>query len=304
MNIILISNNLAKPRTLSGFHVMALLVAFVALSSLITVVLISEKNNIKRKVVEVMSPAQLEKSINSSQMHLDAYAKQIGELQARIMRLDAQNKRLVKLAGVETDKKVAKKAKDIDLKSIDTFSALGVGGPLVNPTPITEPDLKAAIAELATAVGHRDEYMNFVEADVLQSSVLKEMLPNVNPVASAYHSSSYGWRIDPIRGSKAFHEGLDFPAPSGTKIFAAGDGIVTSSERTHDYGNLVKVNHGSGLETRYAHASKRLVKNGDRVFKGQVIALVGSTGRSTGPHLHYEIRLNGSALDPRKYIRN
>ena len=304
MNIILVSNNLAKPRTLSGFHVMALLVGFVALASLITAVLISEKNNIKRKAVEVMSPAQLEKSINSSQMHLDAYAKQIGELQARIMRLDAQNKRLVKLAGVETDKKVAKKAKDIDLKPVDIFSALGVGGPLVNPTPMTEPDLKAAIAELATAVGHRDEYMNFVEADVLQSSVLKEMLPNVNPVASAYRSSSYGWRIDPIRGSKAFHEGLDFPAASGTKIFAAGDGIVTASERTNDYGNLVKVNHGSGLETRYAHASKRLVKNGERVVKGQVIALVGSTGRSTGPHLHYEIRLNGSPLDPRKYIRN
>ncbi len=304
MNIILVSNNLVKPRTLSGFHVMALLVSFVALASLITAVLIPEKNNIKRKVVEVMSPAQLEKSIKSSQMHLDAYAKQIGELQARIMRLDAQNKRLVKLAGVGTDKKVAKKAKYIDLKPIDTFNALGLGGPLVNPMPMTEPDLKAAIAELAIAVGHRDEYMNFVEADVLQSSVLKEMLPNVNPVASAYHSSSYGWRIDPIRGSKAFHEGLDFPAPSGTKIFAAGDGIVTTSERTHDYGNLIKVNHGSGLETRYAHALKRLVKNGERVFKGQVIALVGSTGRSTGPHLHYEIRLNGSPLDPRKYIRN
>lgn len=304
MNIILVSNNLAKPRTLSGFHVMALLVGFVALASLITAVLISEKNNIERKAVEVMSPAQLEKSINSSQMHLDAYAKQIGELQARIMRLDAQNKRLVKLAGVETDQKVAKKAKDIDLKPVDTLTALGVGGPLINPAPMTEPDLQAAIAELATAVGHRDEYMNFVEADVLQSSVLKEMLPNVNPVASAYRSSSYGWRIDPIRGSKAFHEGLDFPAASGTKIFAAGDGIVTASERTHDYGNLVKVNHGSGLETRYAHASKRLVKNGERVVKGQVIALVGSTGRSTGPHLHYEIRLNGSPLDPRKYIRN
>ena len=244
MNIILVSNNLAKPRTLSGFHVMALLVGFVALASLITAVFISEKNNIKRKVVEVMSPAQLEKSIKSSQMHLDAYAKQIGELQARIMRLDAQNKRLVKLAGVGTDKKVAKKPKDIDLKPIDTFNALGVGGPLVNPTPMTEP------------------------------------------------------------GIKAFHEGLDFPAPSGTKIFAAGDGIVTTSERTHDYGNLIKVNHGSGLETRYAHALKRLVKNGERVFKGQVIALVGSTGRSTGPHLHYEIRLNGSPLDPRKYIRN
>ncbi len=295
MNIILVPNNLAKPRTLSGFHVRLILVGFVVLAGLITAVLVSEKNSIKRQA------AQLEKSINLSQMNLDAYAKQIGELQARIMRLDAQNKRLVKLAGVETDKKVAK---NIDLKPAETLNALGVGGPLINLAPMTEPDLQAAIAELATAVGHRDEYMNFVEADVLQSSVLKEMLPNITPVSSAYRSSGYGWRIDPIRGGKAFHEGLDFSAVRGASIYAAGDGIVTTSERTHNYGNLVKVNHGSGLETRYAHASKLLVKKGERVVKGQVIALVGSTGRSTGPHLHYEIRLNGSPLNPRKYLRN
>jgi murein DD-endopeptidase MepM/ murein hydrolase activator NlpD len=295
MNIILVPNNLAKPRTLSGFHVRLILVGFVVLAGLITAVLVSEKNSIKRQA------AQLEKSINLSQMNLDAYAKQIGELQARIMRLDAQNKRLVKLAGVETDKKVAK---NIDLKPAETLNALGVGGPLINLAPMTEPDLQAAIVELATAVGHRDEYMNFVEADVLQSSVLKEMLPNITPVSSAYRSSGYGWRIDPIRGRKAFHEGLDFSAVRGASIYAAGDGIVTTSERTHNYGNLVKVNHGSGLETRYAHASKLLVKKGERVVKGQVIALVGSTGRSTGPHLHYEIRLNGSPLNPRKYLRN
>jgi murein DD-endopeptidase MepM/ murein hydrolase activator NlpD len=128
------------------------------------------------------------------------------------------------------------------------------------------------------------------------------MLPNVSPVESAYNSSSYGWRIDPFRGVKAFHEGLDFPAATGTPIYAAGDGMVTAAEQTHDYGNIVKINHGSGLETRYAHTSKILVKVGQRVVKGQEIALVGSTGRSTGPHLHYEIRLNGSPLDPRRYL--
>ncbi|MEO1947763.1 MAG: M23 family peptidase, partial [Methylophilaceae bacterium] len=136
MNIILVPNDLAKPRTLSGFHVRLILVGFVVLAGLITAVLVSEKNSIKRQA------AQLEKSINLSQMNLDAYAKQIGELQARIMRLDAQNKRLVKLAGVETDKKVAK---NIDLKPAETLNALGVGGPLINLAPMTEPDLQAAI---------------------------------------------------------------------------------------------------------------------------------------------------------------
>lgn len=302
MNIILVSNKMVKPKTLSGFHVAVFLTCLFVLASLMTAMVIAEKNNIKRQVVKVMSPAQLEKSISSSQMHLDAYAKQIGELQARIMRLDAQNKRLVKLAGIGTDKKVAEKAKDIELKPMDTISSPGIGGPLVNATPMTEPDLQAAIADLADAVGNRDEYMNYVEADVLQNSVLKDMLPNSKPVSVGYRSSSYGWRIDPFTGYKAFHEGLDFPAMTGSKIRAAADGIVTAAVHTPAYGNLIKLNHGAGLETRYAHALKLLVKNGDRVVKGQVIGLVGSTGRSTGPHLHYEIRLNGSPLDPRKYL--
>ncbi len=301
MNIILVSNHMAKPKTLSALQIVASLAGVFLLAVLITTIVITQQSHIKQQVVKAMSPAQLKQSINSSQMHLDAYAKQIGELQARIMRLDAQNKRLVKLAGLETDKKVAKNAEDIDLTPVEALKP-AVGGPLVNATPMTESDLQAAIAELASAVGHRDDYMNFVESDVLHTSVLKDMLPNANPVDVAYRSSSYGWRVDPINGNRAFHEGLDFTAARGTKIRAAGDGIVYASVRTPAYGNLIKLHHGAGLETRYAHASKLLVKKGERVVKGQVIALVGSTGRSTGPHLHYEIRLNGHPLDPRKYL--
>ena len=147
------------------------------------------------------------------------------------------------------------------------------------------------------------DYLSDIEAKLLQQSVLKGMLPNVSPINVAFNSSSYGWRIDPFNGNKAFHEGLDFSAEIGTPIYASAGGIVTAAERTPDYGNIVKVDHGSGLETRYAHASKLMVKVGDRVEKGQLLALVGSTGRSTGSHLHYEIRLNGNALDPRKYLK-
>ena len=129
------------------------------------------------------------------------------------------------------------------------------------------------------------------------------MLPNSSPINAAYNSSSYGWRIDPFNGNKAFHEGLDFTANTGTPIRAAADGIVTLAEASGGYGNLVKIDHGSGLETRYGHASKILVKAGERVVKGQEIAEVGNTGRSTGAHLHYEIRLNGNALDPRQYLQ-
>lgn len=301
MNIILISSSMAKPRTFTGRHLLGFVFGLFGIVVALSMLFFVEKNNITQQVVEVMSPAQLEKSINSSQMHLDAYAKQIGELQARIMRLDAQNQRLVKLAG-GSNQKLAKQSEKLELEPVGDLLGTNVGGPLVEITPMTELDLQEAITKLVNAVGSRDEYMSTVEADVLQHSVLKDMLPNSKPISAAYKSSSFGWRVDPFRGTRAFHEGLDFTARKGTPIRAAADGIVTTASNTSAYGNLIKLNHGAGLETRYAHASKLLVKPGERVVKGQKIALVGSTGRSTGPHLHYEIRLNGHALDPRKYL--
>jgi len=301
MNIILVSSNMAKPRTLSGWHILAFLLVLLGMFAALTMYFFSEENDITQEVVEVMSPAQLEKSIISSQMHLDAYAKQIGELQARIMRLDAQNKRLVKLAG-GSNAKLADKSDERVPKPVSQLLDENLGGPLVEVTAMTETDLQDAITKLVEAIGTRDEYMSSVEADVLHHSVLKDMLPTSKPIKAAYRSSSFGWRVDPFKGTKAFHEGLDFTARMGTPIRAAADGIVTKAGNSNAYGNLVKVNHGAGLETRYAHASKLLVKTGERVVKGQKIALVGSTGRSTGPHLHYEIRLNGHALDPRKYL--
>ena len=214
-----------------------------------------------------------------------------------MMRLDAQSERLAKIAG-EKDKSPNKKPN----QKTDNLLPANRGGPLVNAHPMTEPDLQAAILELTNAVDARDDSLSTIEAKILQQSVLKDMLPNSNPVNATYNSSSYGWRIDPFNGNKAFHEGLDFTANTGTPIRAAADGIVALAEVSGGYGNMVKIEHGSGLETRYGHASKLLVKAGERVVKGQIIAEVGSTGRSTGPHLHYEIRLNGEALDPRKYL--
>lgn len=299
MNIILVSNKLAKAKSLTTGQTVALVVGLVFLPVLLTLLFITPKGNIKEHGVKAMLPPQLKHSIITSQVHLDAYAKELGELQARIMRLDAQNDRLSRLA-VEKDKSGNAMVK---LKSANQSELPGRGGPLVYANPMNELDLQAAINELAQAIDQRDEYLSALEAKVLQQSVLKDMLPNNSPIRAAYNSSSYGWRIDPFNGNKAFHEGLDFTANTGAPIFAAADGIVSAAEHTPDYGNLVKVDHGSGLETRYAHASRLLVKVGERVVKGQKIAEVGSTGRSTGPHLHYEIRLNGSPLDPRKYLQ-
>jgi murein DD-endopeptidase MepM/ murein hydrolase activator NlpD len=219
------------------------------------------------------------------------------------MRLDAQSERLAKLAGEKKGQSSITKSNAPSLNSpISKPSAANRGGPLVLNSPYSEMDLQKHIAELTARVEFETEYLSELEATLLQQSMLKGVLPNSSPIHAAFNSSSYGWRIDPFNGNKAFHEGLDFSANAGAPIFAAAGGIVSAAETMPDYGKIVIVSHGSGLETRYAHTSKILVKVGERVEKGQVLALVGNTGRSTGPHLHYEIRLNGNALDPRKYL--
>ncbi len=316
---------MAKAKSLSVFQAGLLVAGLILVPVLLTLLFITPKDNIKEQGMRALLPPQLKNSIISSQVHLDAYAKELGELQARMMRLDAQSQRLAKLASGKdarvinnpkfesrADSKTPTNVKSsvhlnsrvkITLPANASEQQDGRGGPLVSSRPMTELGLQAAIIELTKAVDVRDESLSRIEAKILQQSVLKDMLPNSSPIGAAFNSSSYGWRIDPFNGNKAFHEGLDFTSNTGTPIRAAADGIVSASELSHAYGNMVKIDHGSGLETRYAHASKLLVKVGERVIKGQIVALVGSTGRSTGPHLHYEIRLNGNSLDPRQYLQ-
>lgn len=303
INVIIVSEKMAKPKTLSSIQTVGLVLGLVLVPVLLILLFITPKQVIKEHGVRGMLPPNLRGSIISSQSHLDAYAKQIGELQARIMRLDAQNERLAKLAGVKMQTPSTGPQVIEQQKLPSSASSTNRGGPLIKSKPMSEADLRATIAAMVEDLDMRDEYQGTVEARLLQQSVLKDMLPNSSPVSAPFSSSSYGWRIDPFNGHKAFHEGLDFPAAMGTPIFAAADGIVSTVESAGAYGNLLKIDHGSGLETRYAHNSRILVKVGDRINKGQKIALVGSTGRSTGPHLHYEIRLNGNALDPRQYLR-
>ncbi len=307
MNIIFISNSMAKAKTLSVFQVSAIVLALLVLPVLLTLLLIVPQDTPAQQGVK-SSKLRFSFNIGDPQKHLDAYAVQMGELQARIMRLDAQSERLAKLAGEKkgpaplTKSNVPSPNAPSLNSPLSKPSAANRGGPLVLSSPYTEMDLQKHIAELTARVEFETEYLSELEATLLQQSMLKGVLPNRSPIRAAFNSSSYGWRIDPFNGNKAFHEGLDFSANAGAPIFAAAGGIVSAAETMPDYGKIVIVSHGSGLETRYAHTSKILVKVGERVEKGQVVALVGNTGRSTGPHLHYEIRLNGNALDPRKYL--
>lgn len=297
INIIIVSDKMAKPRTLGLLESVGVVLGLVLVPVLLTLLFITPQQVIKSQGVKAMLPRHLRGAMLSTQNHLDAYAKQIGELQARILRLDAQNQRLSKLAGVKSPAEPINERTPVN-------EVLGRGGPLLQDSPLSEQDLKAVIEQMSADLDLRDAYQGKLEASLLQNSVLREMLPNSSPVQAAYSSSSYGWRIDPMSGHRAFHEGLDFPAAVGTAVYAAADGIVTTAVHSPDYGNLLKIEHGAGLETRYAHNSRLLAKPGDRVTKGQKIALIGNTGRSTGPHLHYEIRLNGNPLDPREYLRN
>lgn len=308
MNIILVSNNMAKAKTLSVLQVGMIATVMMLLPLLITLMLIVPQESTSQKGVKSLIPKHLSFSFNNPQKHLDAYALQLGEMQARMMQLDAQSERLAKLAGEK--KPVRDKATETQLKvtplpvtNLNGTSPANRGGPLVRSAPLSEAELQKKIAELMAQIEFNTEHLSDVEAKLLQKSVLKNTLPNSSPIEAAFNSSSYGWRIDPFNGNKAFHEGLDFTASTGTPIYAAAGGIVSSAEQTPDYGKIVKIDHGYGLETRYAHGSKLMVKSGQRVAKGQKIAEVGSTGRSTGPHLHYEIRLNGHPLDPRKYLK-
>ena len=235
-------------------------------------------------------------SASNYEDNLNAYITQIAELHTRLINLDRQTERIQDVM----KRQLVGGRKLPNLSEKDKLN--GKGGPFINDE-LSEKDITLAINTLMEKIEIREDLYNKIEAMMLKQSVLKNTLPSLYPVDVPYRSSSYGWRHDPILGIRAFHSGLDFSAATGEPIKATASGIVTASGIAPDYGKFIKIKHGDGLETRYAHASKLLVKEGDIVSKEQIIALVGSTGRSTGPHLHYEIRLHGQSLDPRQYIK-
>jgi murein DD-endopeptidase MepM/ murein hydrolase activator NlpD len=290
LNIIYVSNNMAKAKTLTMLHIVMILLAVSVISVALTLAIIVPREDGRNNPVKSLLPSQLQFSLHHPQKHLDALALQLGEMRARVMRLDALSARLAKMAGMQE-------------AELEAVQPPGAGGPLVSPEDFSEAQLEAGIAELSSLIELKSDRLNMLEAMLLQQTMQQSMLPDARPVDVGYNSSSFGRRVDPFTGRTAFHEGLDFTAAVGTPIYAAAGGVVTVSEQMPDYGKIVKISHGSGMETRYAHASELLVKVGEVVKKGQLIARVGSTGRSTGPHLHFEVRRDGAPLDPRKFLQ-
>lgn len=221
-----------------------------------------------------------------------ALARRIAELQAHVLRLDAAGQRLTQIAG-------------LDQGEFNFANAPPVGGP-EDALPGTEP----VLGDVLTSLNHfekqlidRERQLRVLEDLLLASRLQKKVRPSGWPIADGWISSTFGLRTDPFTGRYAQHQGIDFAAKNGSDVLAVAIGIVTEASERSGYGMLVEINHGNGYATRYGHNQRVLVKVGDKVNKGQRIALMGSTGRSTGPHVHFEVLYNGAVVNPEQYIQ-
>lgn len=220
-----------------------------------------------------------------------ALARRIAQLQAYVMRLDAAGARMTQIA-------------KIDPSEFNFDRPPPVGGPeFANlGAPAVLEDVIGSLDRLQKELGNRERQMRVLEDLLLASKLQREIKPSGWPVDGGYMTSGFGNRTDPFTGLRSYHPGIDFASSEGADVLAVASGIVVSAEEKSGYGELIEINHGNGYVTRYGHNSKLLVKPGDRVIKGQPIALMGSTGRSTGPHVHFELVLNGSIINPAQYL--
>ena len=230
--------------------------------------------------------------------NLDAMAQKVGEVQAKLIKLEAMGERVSTAVGVKPE----------DLKAVPKSGAAGgQGGPFVPFVPfnanaaISLEQLNGMLGALDIEADQRTDVFTLLESRLLESRLKALMIPNSRPVDVAV-GSGFGFRADPFSGRAALHTGLDFPTEIGTPVHAAAGGVVLSSEYHPEYGHLVELDHGNGLITRYAHNSRVRVKAGDLIRRGQVIAEVGTSGRSTGAHLHFEVLVDGVPQDPAKFL--
>jgi murein DD-endopeptidase MepM/ murein hydrolase activator NlpD len=305
LNIILVRNASGPARTLTlGWRHLAmagtgLLLSFIVFSTIV--------NYAALKWAVAVQPSWLQSLLLGEQRiedqraqervqgHLNAMAMRLGELQAQMLRLDGLGERLAKSAGLKPQ----------ELPPVPAGRLPGRGGAesSLPSRNLTVSEFETLLATLGKQVEERADQLTVLEALLVQDSAKRKFMPTLLPVTDAWYSSNYGFRIDPFTGQGAFHEGVDFLAETGTPIVAAASGKVVYSGWHPQYGKMIEIDHGNGLVSRYAHASAISVGEGDLVVRGQRIAQVGSTGRSTGPHLHFEVRLNGVAQNPARFIQ-
>jgi len=224
---------------------------------------------------------------------LDALAIRIAQMNARIIRLDALGRRLTDMA-------------DLDDGEFDFNSDPALGGPeepVATGSNIAIPEVVEAMQSLNRQLGDREAQLGVLESMLMNQNLKARVYPQGRPVKAGWISSYFGKRTDPFTGKPANHTGIDFAGKHGAEVAAVADGVVTWSADRYGYGVMVEINHGNGYLTRYAHNSKNLVAVGDEVRKGQAVALMGESGRATGPNLHFEVVRNGQRVNPVNFIR-
>lgn len=230
---------------------------------------------------------------------MQALATRVGELQASVVRLNGLGRRVAQVAGLPDSN--VDIVRDMPEATVVLDDILAPSDLEAGRQPASE--LERQINRVQASLSRQNDYFSMLDDQLTQQAAMLARLPTAMPIESyPYLSSSYGWRRNPFNGQMSKHEGLDFSAPTGTPIRAATGGVVRTVAVHSGYGNMVEIDHGEGLMTRYAHAKVILVKEGELVTRGQLIARVGSTGLSTGPHLHFEVRQDDKPLDPRVYL--
>ena len=303
MNIILVSNRFAKARsvTFTGTHllaagIMALCLFLAAVLSAQYAIVRFQPGTISNELRTWLASAQeaeQQKQQAYLRQSLDAMAMRLGQMQAQLQRLDGLGARLAKLTGMKP-------------QEFSFGQPPAQGGPYIPAPPQQHVSLNSMMEQmsgLSALLSDRSDKLVALETLLLQDRLDKKMLPSVAPITVSWYSSNFGWRIDPFTGQNAMHEGVDYMVPEGTSIYASAGGVVVYADTHPQYGNMIEIDHGNEVVTRYAHASKLLVKVGEVVRRGREIAQVGSTGRSTGNHLHFEVRYKGTAQNPVRFLQ-
>ena len=302
MQIILISDRIGKVRTLalSRRHlVLSAAAALLGVAGLAAVLYwaglrfaVEFKVPAIRELLLATEKRESERAREFVQQNLNVMAVKLGEMQAQLTRLDALGEWLSAIAGV--------------LPQEFRFSEPpGLGGAQATSVPaydLSLAEFNQRLAVLSQSVENRSDMLGVLEAQLFSQSLNKKLLPTMLPVNAHFNASGFGMRIDPITGQQAMHEGIDFIADTGTPVVAAAGGVVQFAGFHPQYGHMVDIDHGNDLVTRYAHLSKMLVEEGTIVNRGRRIAETGSSGRSTGPHLHFEVRFKGAPQNPTRFL--
>ena len=249
---------------------------------------------VQRQASLLVSERQrIEQTRRDAEIHLNALAQRLGHMQAELLRLNALGQRLARMGG-------------LDKREFDFTSEPAMGGPEASrgPTSLSVPDFIKELERVSGQIDRKSKRLGALESSLMDKQLQAAVYPAGWPTDGGWVSSGFGVRSDPFTGRTAFHEGVDIASRFGSVIKAMGGGVVSFAGHKDGYGVTVEINHGNGYTTRYAHCKTVLVRVGDRITKGQDVAQVGSSGRSTGPHLHFEVLRDGKSVNPGSYLKS